>query len=67
VGYAARIGHGLWAATFVLGPRDAILRPDLHGNADDIVSLFAKEVTRDAGVHAPAHAEKNALFHGRLT
>src|SRR5207249_8025985 len=32
---AARIGHGLRPATFVFRARDAILRPDLHGDTDD--------------------------------
>ena len=62
VGHAARIGHGLRPAAFVLRARDAILRPDLHGHADDVVALLAQEITRHAGIDATAHAEKDALF-----
>jgi hypothetical protein len=58
--------HRLRAATFVLGPRDAILRPDLHGHADDIVSLLAEKITRHAGIDSAAHAEQDAFFHARV-
>ena len=57
----ARIGHRLWPATFVLRARDAILRPDFHGHADDVVALFAQQIAGDAGVHSTAHAKENAL------
>src|SRR6266481_5827421 len=61
MGYAARVRHGLWPATFVLCSRDAILRPDLHRHTDHVVALLTQQVSSNAGVHSTAHAEQNAL------
>ena len=58
----ARIRHRLRSATFILGARHAILRPDLHGHADDVVALFPKQVPGHARVHAAAHPEEDALL-----
>ena len=62
---AARVRDGLRAAAFVLGPRDAVLRPDLHRHADDVVALLAQQIAGDAGIDAAAHAEQDALFLSR--
>src|SRR5438094_3081923 len=62
VRHAPGVGNGLRSATFVFRARDAILRPDLHGHADDIVALLAQQIARDAGVHSTAHTKKDALF-----
>src|SRR5205814_872615 len=64
MGHAPGVGHRLRATTFVLGPRDAILRPNLHGYADDIVSLLAEKVARHAGIDPAAHPQQDALFAG---
>ena len=40
VGDAAGIGDGRGAAAFVLRAGDAVLRPDLHRHADDVVALL---------------------------
>src|SRR5205809_2912129 len=61
VRHAAGVGYRLRPATFVFRARDAILRPDLHGNADDVVALLAQQIARDAGVYSTAHAEKHSL------
>ena len=55
--HTARIGHSLRTAAFVFRARDAILRPNFHGNADDLVALLAQQISRDAGVHSPAHPQ----------
>jgi hypothetical protein len=57
---AARVGDGLRAAAFVLRARDAILRPDLHGHADDVVALLLEQVGGDGRIDAAAHAEQDA-------
>ena len=62
VRHAAGVGYRLRPAAFVFRARDAILRPDLHGHADDIIALLAQQIARDAGVHPTAHAEQNPLF-----
>src|SRR2546421_8663565 len=66
MGHPAGVGHSLRATTLVFRPRNTILRPDLHGNANDVVSLFAQEITRHAGIDSAAHPEQNAFFHDRL-
>src|SRR5437867_1450282 len=58
----ARVGHGLWPATFVGRARDAILRPDFHRHPDDIVIFLTQQKAGDARVDSAAHAEKDALF-----
>src|SRR5437773_9948241 len=58
----ARIGHRLQPATFVFCARDAILRPDLHGHANDVIALFPQQIGCDAGVHSTAHAKQDSLF-----
>ena len=62
VRHAAGVRDRLRPATLVFRARDAILRPDLHGDADDVVALLAQKIAGDAGVHSTAHAEQNALF-----
>src|SRR5947207_14041814 len=59
---APRVSHSLRPAAFVFRARDAILRPDFHGYTDDVVPPLAQQITRDAGIDAAAHAEKDALF-----
>src|SRR3954451_23513281 len=54
--------HGLGAATLVLRPRDAILRPDLHGYPQHIVALPPEKVPRHAGIDPAAHPKENAFF-----
>src|SRR5438876_230077 len=58
----ARIRHRLRAAALVLRARDAILRPDFHRHADDVVTLLAQQVSGDARVHATAHSQENTLL-----
>ena len=68
VRYTAGVGDGGGAAAFVLGPRNAVLRPDLHGHADDIVALLFEQMGGHAGVHPSAHSHEHAFFvsrHGR--
>src|ERR1043166_3085281 len=59
---AARIGHCLWSTTFVFRARDAILRPDLHGDADDVVALLAQQIARNAGIPPAAHPKPFPLL-----
>src|ERR1041384_3117247 len=59
---AARIRNRLRSAAFVLGSRDAVLRPDLHRHADDLVALLAQQIAGDAGIDSAAHAKEDALF-----
>src|SRR4029434_4304548 len=60
--HAARIGDRLWAAAFVFGARDTVLRPYFHGYADDLVALLAQQISRHARVYSSAHPQQNALF-----
>jgi hypothetical protein len=60
--HAPCIRDSLRAAAFVLGARNAILRPDLHRHADDVVAPLAQQVAGNAGIDAAAHAEQDALF-----
>ena len=53
----AGVGHGLGAAAFVLGAIDAILRPELESDADDLVALFQQQRGRGGGIHSSAHAQ----------
>ena len=62
VRHVARVSHGLRPATFVFRARNAVLRPDFHRHADDVVALLAQQITGDAGVHSTAHPKKNALI-----
>ena len=57
---AARIGDRLRPAAFILGAGEAILRPDLHRHAHDIVTLLLQKIPGDAGIHASAHAQQDA-------
>jgi len=41
--HRARIGDGCGSAALVLRAREAILRPDLHRHADDLVPLLLQE------------------------
>src|SRR5581483_12093392 len=62
--HAARVGDRARAAAFVLGARDAILRPDFHRHADDIVALLLEQVTGDGAIDSAAHTEDDAwLVH----
>src|SRR6476660_7050343 len=60
--HAAGISYCLRAATFVLRTGDAILWPDFHRDADDLVALFTQQISGDAGVHSTAHPKKNTLL-----
>src|SRR5438477_4657720 len=60
--HATRISDRLGAAAFVFGARNTILWPYLHGYADDLVALLAQQISRDAGVHSPAHPQYDAVF-----
>src|SRR5712691_3405582 len=59
---SACVSYRLWPATFVFRARNTILRPDLHRHPDDFVALLAQQISRDAGVHSPAHSEQYAFF-----
>src|SRR5205807_9441887 len=63
---ATRVRYGLWPATFVRRPRNAVLRPHLHRHSNDIVALLAQQITSNAGIDSTAHAEKHALFISRI-
>src|SRR5438105_825699 len=63
---ATRVRYGLWPATFVRRPRNAVLRPHLHRHSNDIVALLAQQITSNAGIDSAAHAEKHALFISRI-
>src|SRR5438094_6830518 len=63
---ATRVRHRLWPATFVLRPRNAVLRPYFHRHPNDVVALLAQQITSDAGIDSAAHAEKHALFVSRI-
>ena len=56
------IRHGLRAAALIFRAREAILRPDFHSHADDVVALLAEQVAGDAGIDAATHAEEDACF-----
>ena len=64
VGDGAGIGDRRGAAAGVFGLRDAILKPDLHRHADDIVALLFEQVSRDGRIDAAAHADDDARFGG---
>src|SRR5207247_2815512 len=66
IGNAARVRHRLWPATFVLRPRNAVLRPHFHRHPNDIVALLAQQITSDAGIDSAAHAKKHALLVSRI-
>src|SRR5438034_8423285 len=66
IGNAARVRHRLWPATFVLRPRNAVLRPHFHRHPNDIVALLAQQITSDAGIDSAAHAKNHALFVSRI-
>src|SRR6476620_10125346 len=63
---ATRIRHGLWPATFILGPRNTVLRPHFHRYPNDVIALLAQQITSDAGIDSAAHAKKHALFVSRI-
>jgi hypothetical protein len=58
--------HGLWPATFVLRPRNTVLRPHFHRHPNDVIALLAQQITSDAGIDSAAHAKKHALFVSRI-
>lgn len=60
--HAARIGDRAGPAAFVLRARDAILRPDLHRHAHDIVAPLLEQVRGHAGIDAAAHSEDDPGF-----
>ena len=62
VGHAARVRNGRRTAAFVLGAGNAVLRPDLHGYADDVKALLLEQVGSHTRIHPAAHAQKNALI-----
>src|SRR5205085_6249925 len=63
---ATRVRHGLWPATFILRPRNTVLRPHFHRHPNDVIALFAQQITSDAGIDSAAHAKKHALFVSRI-
>jgi len=63
---ATRVRHGLWPATFILGPRNTVLRPHFHRHPNDVIALLAQQITSDAGIDSAAHAKKHALFVSRI-
>jgi len=54
------IADRLRSAALILGARDAILRPEFQGDADDVVTLFKQKRGRSGGVHSTAHATDHA-------
>src|SRR5438874_5366180 len=66
MGNSACVCHGLWPATFVLRPRNTVLRPHFHRYPNDVIALLAQQITSDAGIDSAAHAKKHALFVSRI-
>src|SRR5213079_2510720 len=66
MGNSACVCHGLWPATFILRPRNTVLRPHFHRHPNDVIALFAQQITSDAGIDSAAHAKKHALFVSRI-
>ena len=64
MGDTAGIGDGLGAAALVLRTGHAVLRPEFHGDSDDLPSLLFQQVGRDAGVNASAHPHNDATGFG---
>ena len=64
MGDAAGIRDGGGAAAFILRAGDAVLRPDFHGHADDVVALLLEEMGGDGGIDAAGHADDDALGWG---
>ena len=62
----AGVGDGLRSAAPILGAVDAVLRPELEGDADDLVALLQQKRRRGGGVHSPAHAADDALALCRI-
>src|SRR5207248_1097260 len=66
MGNATRVRDGLRPATFVLCPRNAVLRPHFHRHPNDIIALLLQQITSDAGIDSAAHAKKHTLFVSRI-
>jgi hypothetical protein len=70
MGHSQRMGHAtgirdrLGAAALVLRAGHAILRPELHGDADDLPSLLLQQIGSNAGVHSSAHSNDDASGFG---
>src|SRR5438128_10991264 len=62
MGHRARVGDGLRPTALVLRPRDAVLRPNLHRHAHNVIALLAQKVSRHAGIHSTAHPEQNVFL-----
>jgi hypothetical protein len=62
----AGVGHGLRAAALVLGAVYAVLRPELEGDADDLVALRLQQRRRGGGINSSAHAADYALTFWRI-
>ena len=58
----ARVGDRLRAAAFVLGARDAVLRPQLEGDAHHVVALFQQERGGGRGIDSSAHPDYDACL-----
>ena len=55
------VRNGGGAAALVLGTRNTVLRPDLHGHADDFISLLLEQMGGHTRVDPPAHPHKDAF------
>ena len=56
------IHDGLWTAAFVLGPIDAILRPELQGDAHHVITLLQQQSRCRGGINPTAHAHDHPSF-----
>src|SRR3974390_2405767 len=56
------ITHRLRSTAFVFGPGNAILRPELQGDPDDLVALLQQKRSRSGGIYATAHTDHYACF-----
>ena len=61
MGDAAGVGDGGGAAAFILGAGDAVLGPDFHGHANDVVALLLEQMGGYGGIDAAGHADDDAL------
>jgi len=57
----AGVADGLRAAAFILGARDAVLRPELECDADDVEALIEQKRGGGGGIDSTAHANDHAL------
>ena len=62
----AGVADGLRAAAFVLGARDADLRPEFEGDADDVKALPDQKGGGGGGIDSSAHAKGHTRSLFRL-